>query len=76
MENQKKQMRSKDEIIVFQNQSKLIQEHFKNCGICPDLLDISLATDLMVEFCLFGYSKQLKERYDNMEKYLNEKYKG
>lgn len=70
-----KKFKSKDEMIVFQNQSHLVQKHFKDCGICPDLLDICLASDLMVKFAIEGYSPELKTRFDNMEKYLSEKYK-
>lgn len=68
--------KSKDEMIVFQNQSSLVQKYFKDCGICPDLLDIALTTDLMVKFCIEGYSNELKGRFDNLQKYLDEKYKG
>ena len=68
--------RTKDEIIVFQNQSHLIQKHFNSCGICPELLDVALCTDLMTKFAIEGYSKELKERFDTMEKYLKDKYKG
>ncbi len=67
-------LRSKDEMIVFQNQSHLIQNHFKNCGICPDLLDVCLATDLMTQFAIFGFSKEIKTRFDNLQKYMDEKY--
>jgi hypothetical protein len=67
-------VRTKDQSIVFQNQSHLVQRHFQNCGICPDLLDICLATDLMVDFGTNGYSKDLKERFDKMETYIESKY--
>jgi len=67
---------NKDKQIVFQNQSKLIQEHFKNCGICPELIDICLGTDLMVRFATEGYSKELAGRFTAYEEYLQDKYKG
>lgn len=66
--------RSKDEMIVFQNQSHLVQKYFNDCNICPDLLDIALATDIMVEFAIKGFSKELKTRFDNFQKYCEEKY--
>jgi hypothetical protein len=69
-------MRTKEETIIFQNQSHLIQEYFKNCNVCPDLLDIVLATDIMVLYITDGYSKSLNVRFDNFQKYINEKYKG
>lgn len=68
--------KTQTESIVFQNQSHLVQRHYQNCGICPDLLDICLATDLMVEFGTKGFSKELKDRFDKMEIYLNSKYKN
>ena len=68
--------KTKDEMIVFQNQSSLVQKYFNDCGICPDLLDIGLTTDLMVKFCIEGYSPELKVRFENLQKYLDEKYKG
>lgn len=69
-------MRSKEEAIIFQNQSHLVQRHFTSCGICPDLLDIALATDIMVQFVSQGYNEKVKERFDNFEKYIDEKYKN
>lgn len=69
-------LKSKDEMIVFQNQSHLVQKYFNDCGICPDLLDIALATDIMVDFTIKGFSKELKTRFDNFQKYCDEKYKG
>ena len=69
-------MRTKDEQIVFQNQSHLVVKHFTDCGICPTLFDICLTTDLMVEFATKGYSKELKLRFDAMEIYIDEQYWG
>jgi hypothetical protein len=69
----KTDMKNKEEIIVFQNQSHLVQKHFDTCGVCPSLLDICLATDLMIKFATEGYSKELKTRFDNFEKYMEEK---
>jgi hypothetical protein len=69
-------MKNKDQIIVFQNQAHLVQRHFQDCGVCPTLLDIALATDLMVLFATEGFSKELKERFENFEKYVDKKYKN
>lgn len=66
--------KTKEEQIVFQNQSHLVQKHFQDCGICPTLFDVCITTDLMVEFATKGYSKELKERFDKMERYLTEQY--
>ena len=68
--------RTKEETIIFQNQSHLVQKHFENCGICPNLFDICLATDLMVQFTSQGYSKELKERFDKLDAYIEAQYKN
>lgn len=65
--------KTNQETIVFQNQSHLVQRYFESCGICPSLMDICLATDLMVRWATEGYSKELKERFDKLETYLESK---
>lgn len=59
-----------DERIIFQNQSHLVQKYFEACGICPQLYLIAKATDLMVEYCLQGHSKELKDKFDKLEEYV------
>lgn len=73
---QNKTQRNKEEIIVFQNQSHLIQQHFHNCGYCPTLFEIALATDLMVEFAVYGYSTELRKRFDAMESHIKIEHKS
>jgi hypothetical protein len=67
--------RTKDQIIVFQNQSHLIRQYFQDCGICPSLLLIALATDVMVDFATNGPTKEVLIRFEKMEKYINEEKK-
>jgi hypothetical protein len=62
--------RTKEELIVFQNQSSLVQRYFNDCGICPSLLTIALATDVMVDFALNGPTKAVLERFEKMERYI------
>lgn len=73
---QNKTQRTKDEIIVFQNQSHLVQQHFSSCGYCPTLFEIALATDLMVEFALYGYTAELRKRFDAMESHMKLEHKS
>lgn len=63
-------MRTKDEIIIFQNQSHLIQKYFQDCGMCPSLLTIALATDVMVDFAMKGPTKEVLTRFEKMEHYI------
>lgn len=62
--------RNKEEIIVFQNQSHLVQKYFNDCGMCPSLLTIALATDVMVDFALNGPTKSVLDRFEKMEAFI------
>jgi len=75
-EPQRPPTKTRDEAIIFQNQSHLVQKHFNDCGICPELIDINLATALQVQFVIEGFTKELSERFQSFEKYISEKYKG
>tara|TARA_R110002167_G_scaffold330807_1_gene537471 strand:- start:553 stop:1065 length:513 start_codon:yes stop_codon:yes gene_type:complete len=68
--------KTRDEAIIFQNQSHLVQAYFKDCGICPDLFDINLGADLQVQFAIQGFSKELMERFKSFQTYIEEKYRG
>lgn len=65
-------MRTKEETIIFQNQSHLVQKYFQDCGITPSLLVIANATDLMVQYALNGPKKELLDRFHQMEQYIQE----
>ncbi len=67
--------RTKDQIIVFQNQSHLTRQYFQDCGMCPSLLLIALATDVMVDFAINGPTKEVLTRFEKMEKHINEEKK-
>lgn len=64
--------RTKDQIIIFQNQSHLVQKHFNDCGICPSLLMVALATDVMVDFAMNGPTKEVLTRFEKMEKFIQD----
>lgn len=68
-------MRTKEETIIFQNQSHLVERYFQNCGICPSLLTIALATDVMVDFAMKGPTKEVLLRFEKMEHYIQEEKK-
>lgn len=67
--------RTKDEIIIFQNQSHLVQKYFNDCNICPSLMTIALATDVMVDFAMKGPTKEVLERFEKMEAFIREEKK-
>jgi hypothetical protein len=63
-------MRTKEETIIFQNQSHLVERHFNNCGYCPTLLEIALATDVMVDFATKGPTKEVLTRFEKMQAHI------
>ena len=63
-------LRTKEETIIFQNQSHLVQKWFQDCGVCPTLFEIALATDVMVDFAMYGPSKEVQERFTKLEAYI------
>ena len=66
--------RTDQDRIMFQNQSHLIMNYFGNCGMCPDLLDICRATDMMVEYIKFPKDKSVIDRFNKFQEYIQEKY--
>lgn len=68
--------KTREESIIFQNQSHLVSKNLENQGINPTLLDICLGTDLMVRFATEGYSAELKQRFEAYDKYIQSEYKG
>lgn len=71
--NDNMKQRTKEETIIFQNQSHLVQKYFDTCGVCPSLLDIALATDVMVDFAINGPTKEVLTRFEKMERYIESK---
>jgi hypothetical protein len=63
--------RTKDEIIIFQNQSHLVHKYFESCGYCPTLLEIALATDVMVDFAMKGPTKEVLTRFEKMQAHID-----
>ena len=67
---------SKDQQIIFQNQSRLIMDWFNHCGICPDIMDINLVTEQIITDEQGIYSSGGAFSYQNLILYLIEKYAG
>ena len=63
--------RTKEEMIIFQNQSSLVQKYFESCGFCPTLLEIALATDVMVDFATKGPTKEVLTRFEKMQNHID-----
>ena len=67
---------SKERQIAAQSQLKLIQEWSQSCGYCITLADLVKVTTVMVDYIENGYSKEMGERLDKVDSYLQTEYLG
>lgn len=67
---------NKERMIAAQSQLKLTQEWARDCGYCLSLADLVKVSTVMVDYVENGYSKELGERLEKVDTYLQEQYKG
>jgi hypothetical protein len=66
----------KDKQIIRQSQLKLCLDYFNMCGYCPSLADTISITHMLEKFVSEGYSKDMKESFERIDKYISDQYKG
>ena len=62
--------------IIAQSSLKMSQEWANSCDLCLTLKDLVSVSVVIADFCENGYSKELGERLNNVDKYLQEQYRG
>ena len=62
--------------IIAQSTLKMSQEYANSCGYCLTIKDLVSVSVVLADFCENGYSKELGERLNNVDKYLQEQYRG
>jgi len=67
---------SKERQIAAQSQLKMTQEWAQSCGICLTLADLVKVSTVLVDYIENGYSKEMGERLDKVDSYLQTEYKG
>ena len=73
MEN-KKAPQSQGRQISTQSQAKLILDWSVSCGYCITLKELVAITNVMVDYCVNGYNKDLGERLDAIDKFIIDKF--
>ena len=58
------------ESIVRQSQLKFVQDYLVSNNIRLPLKDIIAITNVMVDYCLQGWSKELRERIEACDKHI------
>lgn len=69
-------MQNKERQIATQSQLKLTLDWANSCGYCLTLKDLVSVSVVLVDYVENGYSKELKERLEKVDKYLEDQYKG
>ena len=65
---------NKERQIAAQSQLKMVQEWATSCGYCLSLADLVKVSTLMVEYVENGYSKEMGDRLEKVDSYINSNY--
>ena len=64
---------SKERQIATQSSLKLINEWSSTCGKCLTLKELVSITNVMVDYVESGYSKEIGDRLERIQNYIDEK---
>ena len=64
----------KDKQIITQSQLKFVFDYTKQIGVNLSLKEICAITNVMVDYCVNGYNKDLGERLDAIDKFIIDKF--
>ena len=64
----------KDRQIVTQSQLKLVMDYTKQIGVNLKLKEVIGVTNVLVDYCINGYSKELGDRLDSIDKFIQSKF--
>lgn len=64
----------KDRQIVTQSQLKLVMDYSKQIGVNLKLKEVIGVTNVLVDYCLHGYSKEIGDRLDAIDKFIIDKF--
>jgi hypothetical protein len=64
----------KEKVIVTQSQLKFVQDYAKQLGVNLTLKEMVGVTNVMVDYCMNGYSAELGKRLDSIDKFIIEKF--
>lgn len=60
--------------IVTQSQLKFVQDYAKQLNVNLTLKEMVAVTNVMVDYCMNGYSSELGKRLDNIDKFILDKF--
>jgi hypothetical protein len=57
--------------IIKQSQLKQSLDYFRSCGHCPNMSELIALTEVFCEYVEKGYTPQVKERFTQVQQYLD-----
>jgi hypothetical protein len=59
--------------IATQSSLKVVMDWANSCGKCLSLKELVAITNVMVDYVEQGYSKEIGDRFEKIDEYLDEK---
>lgn len=66
--------RDTQEIIVSQSMLKFTSDYLKQINLNLPLKDMVAITNVLSDYCINGYSKQLGDRFESIDKFIKQKF--
>lgn len=60
--------------IVTQSQLKFVFDYTNKLGVNLKLKDLVGVTNVLVDYCINGYSKELGDRLESIDKFIQDKF--
>lgn len=60
--------------IITQSQLKVVMDYTKQIGVNLKLKEVVGVTNVLVDYCLNGYSKEIGDRLEAIDKFIESKF--
>lgn len=64
----------KEKVIVTQSQLKFVFDYTNKLGVNLKLKELVGVTNVLVDYCLNGYSKEIGDRLESIDKFILDKF--
>jgi hypothetical protein len=64
----------KEKVIVTQSQLKFVFDYTNKLGVNLKLKEIVGVTNVLVDYCINGYSKEIGDRLESIDKFILDKF--
>jgi hypothetical protein len=64
----------KEKVIVTQSQLKFVFDYTNKLGVNLKLKELVGVTNVLVDYCINGYSKEIGDRLESIDKFILDKF--